>query len=125
MKSAKLEGVVTILVTPFDNQGHVDTESLRRLVEFNIEASVNGIGIAMGSEIFRLNEEEFRIERIPCSGSRRHFRSATRKLGISHGKRTLHSPSPLRIVLVIADRRGSNGMRERSITRLRTEVRNA
>lgn len=58
MKSAKLEGVVTILVTPFDNQGHVDTESLRRLVEFNIEANVNGIGIAMGSEIFRLSEEE-------------------------------------------------------------------
>ncbi len=55
-----MRGVYTILVTPFDPLGRVDEESLRRLVEFNLEAGVHGLGIALGSEIFRLSEEERR-----------------------------------------------------------------
>jgi 4-hydroxy-tetrahydrodipicolinate synthase len=45
-------------VTPFDPEGRVDAESLRRVVEFNIGAGVHGLGIALGSEIFKLNEAE-------------------------------------------------------------------
>ena len=58
MSEAKIHGVVTILVTPFNDSGSVDPESLRRLVDFNIDCGVHGVGVAMGSEIFRLSEEE-------------------------------------------------------------------
>jgi dihydrodipicolinate synthase/N-acetylneuraminate lyase len=53
-----MRGVFPILVTPFDDRSQVDEESLRRLVEFNLEAGVHGLGVALGSEIFRLSEAE-------------------------------------------------------------------
>ncbi len=53
-----LHGVVTILVTPFHDDGRIDEESLANLVEFNISAGVHGIGVALGSEIFKFNEAE-------------------------------------------------------------------
>ncbi|MEX1021042.1 MAG: dihydrodipicolinate synthase family protein [Litorilinea sp.] len=58
MGSQTMAGVFPILVTPFDAQGRIDEESLRRLVEFNIEAGVHGLGVALGSEIFKLAEAE-------------------------------------------------------------------
>ena len=58
MNERLIKGVVPILVTPFDPEGVVDTESLRRVVEFNINSGVHGLGIALGSEIFKLNEAE-------------------------------------------------------------------
>lgn len=54
----QVRGVVPILLTPFDQFGRIDTESLSRVVEFNIQAGVHGVGIAIGSEIFRLSEDE-------------------------------------------------------------------
>jgi dihydrodipicolinate synthase/N-acetylneuraminate lyase len=53
-----MQGVFPILITPFDDEGRIDEESLRRLVEFNIEAGVHGLGVAIGSEVFRLTEAE-------------------------------------------------------------------
>lgn len=58
MDLPELHGVVPILLTPYDSQGRVDVESLRRLVEFNIAAGVHGLGIALGSEIFKLTDDE-------------------------------------------------------------------
>jgi dihydrodipicolinate synthase/N-acetylneuraminate lyase len=60
MPGGQMHGVFPILVTPFDDQSRVDEESLRRLVEFNIEAGVHGLGVALGSEVFRLSEAERR-----------------------------------------------------------------
>jgi 4-hydroxy-tetrahydrodipicolinate synthase len=54
----KLQGVVPILVTPFDVNGRIDEDSLRRLVDFNIDSGVHGLGVALGSEIFKFNEAE-------------------------------------------------------------------
>jgi 4-hydroxy-tetrahydrodipicolinate synthase len=54
----RLEGVVPILVTPFDEGGGIDEESLARLIDFNVAAGVHGLGVALGSEIFKLNEAE-------------------------------------------------------------------
>lgn len=54
----ELHGVVPIVVTPYDRHGHVDEDSLRRLVEYNIRAGVHGLGIALGSEIFKLTDAE-------------------------------------------------------------------
>jgi dihydrodipicolinate synthase/N-acetylneuraminate lyase len=51
-------GVVPILVTPFHLDGSIDEESLTSLINFNIDAGVHGIGVALGSEIFKFNEAE-------------------------------------------------------------------
>ena len=56
--SRELRGVITILAMPFDEQGRIDVDSLRKLVDFNIGAGVHGLGIALGSEIFKLSEGE-------------------------------------------------------------------
>jgi 4-hydroxy-tetrahydrodipicolinate synthase len=53
-----MRGVFPILVTPFDEKLRVDEDSLRTVVERNIEAGVHGLGVALGSEIFRLTEAE-------------------------------------------------------------------
>jgi len=58
MPTATMRGVFPILVTPFDEQGRLDEDSLRHLIEFNITAGVHGLGVALGSEIFKLNEAE-------------------------------------------------------------------
>lgn len=58
LRYKQILGVVPILQTPFDHQGRIDSESLRKVVEFNIVAGVDGLGIALGSEIPRLREEE-------------------------------------------------------------------
>ena len=53
-----LHGIWPILVTPFDDTGRLDLESLRRLVAFNIAAGVHGLGIALGSEVYKLADDE-------------------------------------------------------------------
>src|SRR5213594_3515359 len=53
-----MRGVFPILVTPFDGHAQVDEDSLRRLVEFNLAAGVHGLGVALGSEVFKLSEAE-------------------------------------------------------------------
>jgi dihydrodipicolinate synthase/N-acetylneuraminate lyase len=58
MTSARLEGVFPILVTPFDENGRIDEDSLAGLVEFNLAAGVHGVGVAIGSEMFKLSEAE-------------------------------------------------------------------
>jgi dihydrodipicolinate synthase/N-acetylneuraminate lyase len=58
MPETTMQGVFPILVTPFDEQSRVDEESLRHLVEFSVGAGVHGLGVALGSEVFRLSEAE-------------------------------------------------------------------
>ena len=53
-----LHGVVPILITPFDSAGRIDEESLANLVEFNNRAGVHGLGVALGSAVFKFNEPE-------------------------------------------------------------------
>lgn len=56
--SEPMRGVFPILVTPFDEESRIDEESVRRLIEYNLEAGVHGLGIAMGSEVLKLTEAE-------------------------------------------------------------------
>jgi 4-hydroxy-tetrahydrodipicolinate synthase len=58
MAADQLYGVVPILVTPFRDDGAIDETSLRNEVDFAIEAGVHGLGIALGSEIYKLTEGE-------------------------------------------------------------------
>jgi 4-hydroxy-tetrahydrodipicolinate synthase len=53
-----MRGIFPILITPFDEHARIDEDSLRGLVEFNLAAGVHGLGIALGSEVFKLSEAE-------------------------------------------------------------------
>lgn len=56
--SSPIRGVVPILVTPFQPDGSIHEASLASLIDFNIEAGVHGLGVALGSEVFKFNEVE-------------------------------------------------------------------
>jgi dihydrodipicolinate synthase/N-acetylneuraminate lyase len=58
MPDKRMRGVYPILVTPFDEQSRIDVDSLRSLVDFLIDSGVHGIGVALGSEVFRFTEDE-------------------------------------------------------------------
>ena len=57
---AGIEGIVPILLTPFKDDGSIDHDSLRREVDSVLREGVHGIGIAIGSEIFKLTWPERR-----------------------------------------------------------------
>ncbi len=55
----KLEGVYTVLPTPFDEQGEPDMESLRRTIDLFIEDGVSGFtALGVTSEVARLADRE-------------------------------------------------------------------
>jgi 4-hydroxy-tetrahydrodipicolinate synthase len=58
MPGQEMRGVYPILITPFDEGGRIDEESVGRLVEHNLAAGVHGLGLAMASEILKLTEAE-------------------------------------------------------------------
>ena len=53
-----ISGIVPILLTPFDRNEGIDYGSLRAQVDMVLAAGVHGIGIAIGSEIFKLTPTE-------------------------------------------------------------------
>ena len=58
MADGTMNGIFPILLTPFDDDGRIDEESLRSEVEFNLAAGVHGLGLALGSEFLKMSEEE-------------------------------------------------------------------
>ncbi|MET3505695.1 dihydrodipicolinate synthase family protein [Halalkalibacter oceani] len=59
MRDVELRGVYPILATPFDENYEVDVESLERLIQFQLDAGVDGIAIfGNASEMYTLTEEE-------------------------------------------------------------------
>ena len=58
MDKLNLTGIVPILLTPFDVDNNIDSNSLCNQIDYCIDAGVNGLGVALGSEIFKLNEKE-------------------------------------------------------------------
>lgn len=59
--TAKIDGILPILHTPFDHKDEIDSESLRREIDWAFEQGSNGVCSAMVSEILRLTSEE-RVE---------------------------------------------------------------
>ncbi|EAR51862.1 dihydrodipicolinate synthase [Oceanicola granulosus HTCC2516] len=55
-----LTGIVPILLTPFREDFSIDYASLRRELDHTLSAGVHGVGIAIGSEVFKLTPEERR-----------------------------------------------------------------
>src|SRR5262245_4134888 len=59
--SLKLEGVYSVLPTPFTAAGDVDDESLRRVIDLFIKAGVNGVtALGVTGEVSRLDDTERR-----------------------------------------------------------------
>ncbi len=55
MKTRPLEGVIPVVVTPFDSAGSVDELALERLIEFLVEKSIGGMWVlGTGSEDMNL-----------------------------------------------------------------------
>jgi 4-hydroxy-tetrahydrodipicolinate synthase len=56
---AALSGVFPVLATPFDEAGDLDEASLRRLVDFTIDAGADGIvGTGFAGEVWKLQTSE-------------------------------------------------------------------
>lgn len=53
-----MTGIVPILLTPFTADGQIDDDSLRREIDMALKTGVHGLGIAIGSEIFKLTPQE-------------------------------------------------------------------
>lgn len=53
-----MQGIFPILLTPFDDAGRIDEESLVSEVDFNLNAGVHGLGLALGSEFLKMTEAE-------------------------------------------------------------------
>jgi 4-hydroxy-tetrahydrodipicolinate synthase len=58
----QLEGVYSVLPTPFDAHGKFDTESLRRVIDLFIDDGVSGFtALGVTSEISRVSDRERRV----------------------------------------------------------------
>jgi len=53
-----LNGVIPVLVTPFEDSGEVDLSQLSSQVEFLIDRGVTGVALGFGSEVPRLSTED-------------------------------------------------------------------
>ncbi|MBC7812676.1 MAG: dihydrodipicolinate synthase family protein [Burkholderiales bacterium] len=54
-----LRGIFPVLFTPFDTNGQIDADSLRRVVRFELEGGVNGLGVnGFASEAYKLSDAE-------------------------------------------------------------------
>ncbi len=58
MKKQIIDGIIPIISTPINSKGNIVFEDLERQVEWLISSGVNGVGIAVASEIFKFNEKE-------------------------------------------------------------------
>ncbi|MCA1560327.1 MAG: dihydrodipicolinate synthase family protein [Acidobacteria bacterium] len=57
----QLEGVYSVLPTPFDSSGNLDDDSLRRVIDLFIGAGVNGVtALGVTGEVARLDDSERR-----------------------------------------------------------------
>lgn len=60
----ELRGIIPILVTPFDSEGRVDEDGLRRVARFELNGGAQGIGVGgFASEGYKLTDQE----RIRCA----------------------------------------------------------
>ena len=58
MRHLSFKGVFPILQTPFNKKGEIVFEEVENEVDWLLELGVHGIGIAIASEVFKLNDNE-------------------------------------------------------------------
>ncbi len=84
-----LGGVLPIVHTPFDDHDQIDSQALKREIDWAYSVGADGLGTGMVSEILRLTSEERRtlIEQIvECNAGRGAFFAA---VGAESGKQAL------------------------------------
>ncbi len=57
-ETRRIHGAVPVLVAPFDDRGAVDEDSLRRQIDFCVEAGSDAIAFGMGTESHMLTDPE-------------------------------------------------------------------
>ncbi len=74
MALPRLHGIVPPLPTPMNDEGELDTDALRRLVEFQIRAGVHGLWVLGTTSRFDLLPDDFQREMaevvVECAGGR-------------------------------------------------------
>ena len=58
----KIEGIITALITPFDERGEVDEEALKRLIDFQVKGGVNGLFLCGTAGLGAIMRKEQRIQ---------------------------------------------------------------
>jgi dihydrodipicolinate synthase/N-acetylneuraminate lyase len=59
-----LHGIIPVVTTPFDSLGQVDEEGLRRVVRFELDGGVHGMGVnGFASEAYKMTD----AERLRCA----------------------------------------------------------
>lgn len=59
MDQSVLQGIIPIMITPFDAEGRLDENSLRRVARFELEGGINGVGVGgFASEAYKLTDGE-------------------------------------------------------------------
>ena len=103
-----IDGMVPVLPTPYDREGHIDALSLRRVVDFCVRRQADAVCLpAYGGEFYKLSEEE-RTEvvwiaathadgRIPVIGQANH---ASQRVAIELAKRMQESGADMVSVAV-------------------------
>ena len=55
----EIEGIVPVVPTPFDNDGHIDEEGLRRLIDFCVTGNACAVCLpAYAGEFYKLSDQE-------------------------------------------------------------------
>ena len=66
-----LEGIIPVVFIPFDAQGEIDEPGLRRVVRFELDGGVDGIGVnGFASEAYKLTDDERRRAQLKSSPAR-------------------------------------------------------
>ena len=64
-----IQGIAPILFTPFDENGDIDAESLRKIVRFELDGGVHAIGInGFASEAYKMKDDE-RLENVAIAAN--------------------------------------------------------
>ena len=93
--ATQLRGVMAALLTPFNSEQMLDKESLRRLVQFNIEQGIDGlyVGGSTGEAFVQSLSEREQVMEIGRGERENHahrpcwLRQHGGKPAVSHGRR--------------------------------------
>ncbi len=84
-KRVEIKGAVPVLAMPFDDDGQIDEESLRREIDFCVEAGSQAICYGIGSESNQLTDAE--RERVWTLSARHLSGSVPLVVATSHASR--------------------------------------
>ncbi len=58
----KIEGIITALITPFDDGGEVDEGALKRLIDFQVKGGVNGLFLCGTAGLGAIMRQDQRVQ---------------------------------------------------------------